>query len=866
MTQHNRCLLGSSISALGQPHKSIEHKRGILLPSFSSFATLIIVLALSLVLTAFSYSVAAETSKKATLAAARGDEGVTGGLLVTDIEFRGNYTASPDFLRKGLRTRVGRPLSARTIDEDVKQLFKEGRFTATRVGQEPHKGGIRVVFFIEENPICWRVEYEGKGANASRLRELTSLRPGKAVSPHITREDENKIEEHFKNLGYAFAKASNRVSLVTQPGERGAIVTYIIDRGPKVLVDRLDITGAKSIKLRTLKGQMKTKLDHWWNSSRFVEKNFRGDITQIRDYYRFKGWLDVIVTADEPRFAEDNTGVELAVHIEEGPRYIVQSIAFEGLTAVQQEKFLPKLKMQSGSFFSEENLNKDTQRIEHGLQALGYANARVRPERKFAEEGDAIVLKYVVSEGEVVNIRRIDVSGNTKTKSVVILRELTIDPGDQYNVSKVRESEQRLRETGFFEKVSSRLVDTVPASPHEKNLVMEVEEKDTGRFSGGAGFSSINNFFAVISFDQRNFDYSDLPPTGHDWLTPWRWFQGDGQQFRVSLSPGSLRNRYELFFLEPWLLDKPISFSTNLYLVDSEFFSDYSESRFGFRTSIGKRYENGFFMDGAYKIDRIKINNMPEDATTDSKAVEGVNWISGVQYSLGLRRTDSRLLPSRGYNIQADFEVDGSVFGGDFDIWKAKLTGDWHYTLLQRGDGGKHILNLSGLVGFAGAYSSTDEMPIYERYFAGSSIVRGFAPRELGPRGETAIERIGPVYTITRTLFPWLPERYRVQETEEPIGGDFLFASTIEYGFPIFRDEDHHIDILRGIIFLDAGTLEEGISGDALNRLRSSVGIGCRFIVPTLGNVPVKIDLGFPISKEDEDETQAVTFSMGTYF
>jgi len=789
--------------------------------------------------------------------------------IVTDIDFRpeagGSFTASPEFLKKGLRTRIGQPLNAKIVDEDLKRLFEGGRFVATRVEQEPYEDGVRLVFYINEYPTCWRVDYKGQGAATNKMRNVTELRAGAAASEQVLRSDVRKIQEYFKGLGYAFAEIAYDVVPVQEAGEQGAYVTYVVDRGPKVVVRELRIEGNKSVKRSTLARRMKTKVDHWWSSKRYVAKKFQQDLVRIRDYYRYKGWLDVSVEADEPKWVKNRRAVELTIRITEGARYTVGDVAFKGLT-LPREELAARLKLQPGSLFSEQDFDADLRRIQQHLRNKGYANVRIDRQRTFALQGNTLNLLYTVSEGEVVSIDRIDVIGNTKTKSIVVLREMRLDPGDQYDAAKVTESRQRLRETGYFSKVSIRLVDAEPPSPDRKNLLVEVEEQDTGRLTGGGGFSSINRFFLVGSFEQLNFDYRDLPPTAKDWLHAWDWFQGDGQKFRLSLSPGSLRNRYEVSFVEPWLMDRPMSLSLSLYLVDSRYFEDYSESRFGFRGGLGRRYDNGFFMEGAYKLERIEINGLPHTATLDAQAVEGTNLISGLEFTLGLRRTDSRALPSRGYNAQATFDLDGGFLGSDFDIWKARLLGQWYHTVLQRTDGGKHILGLESRLSFAGSYGSTDDVPIYERYFAGSSVVRGFAPRQLGPRGLSNVEWDGPLYTLSRQLLPFLPQRYVVEESNQPVGGDFLFAASAEYGFPLFRDEETQTDVLRGVLFFDAGTLEEDIGSDAFGQLRTAAGFGFRFVIPALGRVPVSIDFGFPISKEEQDDTQLITFSMGTSF
>ena len=780
---------------------------------------------------------------------------------VTDIEFRGTFTASSDYLMRGLRTRVGRPLDLRLIDEDMKSLFEEGRFVATRVETEPYQDGVRVIFHIQENPTCWRVEFKGKGVSARKLREQIALRPGSAATQHVLRSDEQKIADYLKSRGYAFAKVTRELSLVTEGGEQGAVVTFVVDRGPKTVVRAIHFQGVQGVKPSKLRKAMATKVDRWWTSRRYVESVFQTDLDRVRLYYRDRGWLDVMVEAAEPEFIKDGAQVELTIRVTEGPRYVLRDVSFSGLVAVPRDELLAEMRLKAGEPFSWSELQKDVRRLERTLADKGFPNAVVDPQMKFALEGDAVDLAIDISEGEKVQIDRIEVVGNYKTKKLVILREMAIDPGDQYDRLKVEASAQRLRETRFFEKVNIQLVDTDPPEPGRKNLLVEVEEANTGRLTGGVGYSTVTEFAGIISFEQDNFDWRDTPPTARDWLTPWRWFQGDGQKFRISLSPGSQRDRYEVFFMEPWLMDRPVSLSLNAYFTESRYFEDYTESRMGFRGALGKRYENGFFMEGALRTDRVRMINVPWDAIFDVLELEGTNWINGLEFTLGLRRTDSRMLPSRGYNAEARLELDGKFLGSDFDIWKSEFLGQWYHTLHENMEGGKHILGLEGRLSLAGAYGQSGDVPIFERYFAGGATVRGFSPRELGPRGERPTQ----LYPYRDWLF-WLPERFFVEDSDQPAGGKFLVSTGIEYGFPILRDDERQMDTLRGLVFFDAGTLGEDLFDESLGKIRTSVGFGLRLLVPALGNVPIRLDIGFPITKEPEDDTQLLFFSMGAFF
>ena len=75
--------------------------------------------------------------------------------------------------------------------------------------------------------------------------------------------------------------------------------------------------------------------------------------------------------------------------------------------------------------------------------------------------------------------------------------------------------------------------------------------------------------------------------------------------------------------------------------------------------------------------------------------------------------------------------------------------------------------------------------------------------------------------------------------------------------FPITPD-----DMLRGVLFVDAGTVEPTIS-DWSDKIRVAPGFGLRIAIPAMGPAPIALDFAFPVIKQPGDETQVFSFSVG---
>jgi len=66
--------------------------------------------------------------------------------------------------------------------------------------------------------------------------------------------------------------------------------------------------------------------------------------------------------------------------------------------------------------------------------------------------------------------------------------------------------------------------------------------------------------------------------------------------------------------------------------------------------------------------------------------------------------------------------------------------------------------------------------------------------------------------------------------------------------------------MLRGVVFFDVGTVEDSIRMGPSAPPRAWAQVVSRL----LGPAPMTFNFGFPISKDDEDETQVFSFAIGT--
>ena len=199
--------------------------------------------------------------------------------------------------------------------------------------------------------------------------------------------------------------------------------------------------------------------------------------------------------------------------------------------------------MLEGSRYDQDGVSRDTRAIvKHYSTVGGYIYEQqpgqspnpdylqINAKRVFKRQPGRLDLVYEISEGKQFRLGRILTKGNGKTRDNVILREMHMRPGQEYDSSEVADAADRLRGTPYFSTVN---VTAVGDSPESRDLLVEVTENRTAQISAGVGVNSNGGFGGNISYEQKNFDISN-PPGSWSELFSDRAFTGAGQDFRAA--------------------------------------------------------------------------------------------------------------------------------------------------------------------------------------------------------------------------------------------------------------------------------------------------------------------------------------------
>jgi outer membrane protein insertion porin family len=746
----------------------------------------------------------------------------TPGPIIKDIivETVGVPGISKDRVLANLATKVGDPYSEQTAEQDVRALYATGGVSNVRLFAEPFGDGVRVTVLLQGRPVVEEVIIEGAAAiPLSRVRKDVKVKPGDVVNEEKIEADRQKILELYEDRNYAEVDVQYRVQEI--PGRNRARVIYAITEGPRLVVKKIVFVGNDSVLAKDIRAVMKTKpldiLTFFNKSGRLTPSQLEEDRAAIRTLYQNRGFADVDVSEIQTQ-PLGTDGVELIITISEGTQYRVNNVAVDGVNIVPADEVLSKLKMGNGQLFTPKGMGDDLKALRDFYGSRGYVDMTAAPEVLPAGPG-AVDITYRIDEGVQSYINLVNIQGNTRTQDRVIRRELAVKPGEVYDTTLVDVSKKRLENLNYFERVETQPTDTVV--PGRKDLNVIVEEKRTGSFNFGAGFSTIDSLIGFAELQQSNFD-----------LLNWPNFTGAGQRFRARAQYGILRSDFVLSLTEPWFLGYKLSAGVEAYYRNADFLSAvYAQENLGFALQTRQQVWRALSARTEYRLETIRIYDVGDDVDPLGNSIfggfsstGGVGQViqdsagsylkSAITGSLVWDTRDSLFLTRKGEQVELTGFLAGGFLGGDVQDYGVSLEGSkyfslpWDLIFLAKGQ-------LAVVNGWGGGEGGDDAgygngVPIFDRlYLGGANNLRGFNFREVGP----------------------------VDEFDNPIGGNSLGYLTLEMTFPI-------ISRVRGAFFSDAGFVNPDAYDFSTAGYNMDVGFGLRLDLP-IG--PIRVDYGIPV-------------------
>ncbi len=720
---------------------------------------------------------------------------------VKDVVVEGNNRIEADAIKRQIKTAPGDVFLAKSLSQDLKNVFGMGYFEDVRVEAEDTPEGKTIVFKVREKATVRVIRISGNTIfSEEEIKENLDIRTGSILNVFRINSNMERIETIYKEKNYHNVKVSYEIEDLEN---NQADLKFVIDEGGKIRIKNIFLEGNETYTDKELKNLMKTSekgFFSWLTSSGDLKReDLTQDAARISAFYQNHGFIQAKVGEPKVEFQEE--WIDITIKIDEGPQFKVGKVDVLGDLVLPKEVLMEHVKISKETFYNREVVRNDVLTITDRYSDEGYAYADINPVIDQNDAALTVDIAYNIKKGPLVHFEKIVIAGNTKTRDKVIRRELKVYEQELYSGRLLKRGVRDLYRLDYFEDVK---VDTRKGSTEDSMvLVVDVKEKPTGAFSFGGGYSSVENMFVVGSISQRNLF-------------------GRGQILELKGTLGGTSSRYTLSFTEPWLFDIPLSAGFDLYKWERDYHEYDKDSTGGnIRTSYPVFDYTRLYL--SYKYETADITDISDDASKTIRELEGENTESSVSTSIRYDTRDRIFNPTEGQNHALTVKYAG--LGGDIGFTKITAEAGVYIPLFWETVGFLHVEG--GWVN----ESSGKLLPDYEKFYLGGiDSMRGFDYRDI----------------------------YVPDEEGLKTGGEEYVQLNIEYLFPLVKKAG-----LTGVLFFDTGNVFSKDEGIDLGDLRRSAGGGVRWYSP-MG--PIRLEYGYILDHEEEDDRGQWEFSMGAAF
>lgn len=731
------------------------------------------------------------------------------GDTIREVRVEGNLRIEDETVLSYMEAAPGDRFDPVRINESLKSLFDTGLFADVRIARDGDALAVTVV----ENPVINRLAFEGnRRIDDDALRGEVQLRPRTVYTRTRVQADAARILEVYRRSGRFAASVEPKAIQLEQ---NRVDLVFEIDEGPLTNVDNIVFVGNRRFSDGTLRDVIQTREARWWRffatTDTYDGDRLSFDRELLRRFYLEEGFADFRVVSATAELTPDRSAFFITFVVSEGERYRFGSVDVESaLPGLDAGELRPEVGTEEGDWYDSRAVEETVQALTEEAEARGFEFVSVEPRVERSREELTIDVAYAVAEGPRVYVKRIDITGNSRTLDRVIRRNVRLAEGDAFNAAKIRRSRTLIQNLRFFSRVD---IDDAPGdAPDELTLTIDVEEEATGELTFGGGYSSNDGPSGQVGIRERNL-------------------LGRGQDLSLEFLISGVSQNIDLSFTEPYFLNRDFAAG----------FDVFNRSR-RFRNSNFDRDDLGFGLRGSYPLSEYLRHSVGytlfrEEIAPRAGASATVRERAGDRL---ISRIDQALLYDR-----RETRADGSVTGGYFARYAtgfAGLVGDgeWLRQTLSGGYylplGDEWVVSAIGETGYIFGLGDGD-VEIGERFFLGGTSFRGFEVAGLGPRDLA---------------------------TDTALGGNLLYKATVEMEFPIGLPNELGI---KGRVFSIAGSLSRvDVDGPGIvdsGGVRASAGVGVSWGSP-FG--PIRLDFARALRKESYDETETLSFGFGTVF
>lgn len=764
--------------------------------------------------------------------------------------------------------------------------------TRTRDGQNTADLFVQV----REGP-RWQVVFVGNTVfGADALRDGLSFWQTGFVDDAELQVAAEEIRLRYENAGYFFAQ----VDVAQQETPEGQRVVFTIREGDIAVVRSVRFEGVRALDTAVLSENLATTVYDVFSVGGYLQRDaLAADVATITAAARAQGFARatvtrVVVVADPLRGTLD-----VAFHLDEGVRTTVSAATAEVLAASDgtvPSVVLPRLGVRPGAAYNPSSVREDEALISGALRRLGHpfavtaarcaladdtpvsceppppdstcvgtlrgpesACVRVFRAGRLIEEcplrrdiagcqqavwpvGETIQVQYVATPAGTARFGRLFLRGNFRTQDSILRTELGFEAGDVFDHEALLLGQSNVRSLGIFDSVRVRAIYREPddAAVNVADVVVQFEEAPSRFLEHRVGLEGrLTNTRDLLLVLANAPSYRDLNFLGRaEELRLVGNFDFDvqepsrvrDQEFRAGVAAIYLDPRFRLWgaLNDPFQLRSELRWTYDLLAIAPAPLRQVWSAE----TRVREEFDavRGLSLEGALGVRFSRSRDQSNPALLEAPFEDAL--VLSLAPRVSWDRRDNPLNPTRGTFHQFELEF-ADDFGG-FDAARFTRAETRHSGFVPIGDRlvlGMNIRMGAAFGGISQGFVSTGvyALPLAERFsLGGVTTLRGF--------DDAAVE------VSDATAF----------------GGDAVVNASVELRYPLTRFG------LQGALFADVGQLGRDLPDLFQSRVRSSAGMGFRFLIADL--IPLLLDYGVVLDRRPGEPFGRLHFNVGYTF
>ena len=740
--------------------------------------------------------------------------------VIKDIRVEGLQRTEAGTIFTYLPVQAGDVMSDEKATQAIKSLYNTGFFKDVRIEAD---GDVLVVTVQERSAIA-KIDFSGNKSFPSDKMTEGLKQIGISEGLIFDKSQLDRAEQEIKRQYLAQGKYGATVKTVVSPLERNRVaVRFEIEEGVVAKIRDINIVGNNAYTTDDLRAEFLLTTPNWmswWNKDdQYSKQKLTADLETLKSFYMNQGYLEFSIDSTQVSISPDKQDIYITVNVAEGEKYTISDVKLAGELQVPEAELTPLIKIAKGDVFNRQLVTETSKAIGDRLGNEGYAFSNVNAIPEINKVDHTAAFTFFVDPGKRVYVRRINLTGNTRTRDNVLRREMRQLESAWYAGDKINRSKERLDRLQYFDSVDVE-TPAVAGTTDQVDININVTEKSTGSIQFGAGLSSNEGVVLGVTVNQPNF-------------------LGTGNRVSAQINTGKVNTTYSLSYTDPYFTPDGVSRGFDVYRRDVDTGSlnigSYNSKSYGAGVRFGLPLSEKDFFSAGLTGDFTKIElsgNSPKqylDFCGNARGCSSDSLQLAAAWTHDSR--DNTLFPNRGVLQKLSAEVALPVL--DLEYYKVEYKHSWFKDVTKN-----FVVMLNGELGYADSYGSK-EYPFFKNFYVGGvNSVRGFDNGAIGPRD----------------FDPGTNSDFAVGGTTRIVGNAEIFAPV-----PFIKNSSQ----FRLSAFVDTGSVYANNQSISLGELRYSTGVGISWFSP-FG--PLKLVFAKALNKKEGDQTQTLQFQLGSQF